>query len=197
MASAPPLARVAALALVAVLVGLSTSPVGASYERPVFEDGLVFPVARTNWYSVINFTNDWHDPRMRFIDGQWLQVGVHEGPDIFAEPGTPIRAIHPGTVENVGWTFYSGWRVGIRGTDGRYWFYAHMSDYAPGMRPGADVAAGQAIGEVGNTGYGARPGHRDEFTWHLHIGIQEADGTWSNPYFLMRRLYKVATRQST
>ena len=134
---------------------------------------------------------------MRFIDGQWLQIGVHEGTDIFAEPGTPIRAVHPGTVENVGWTFYSGWRIGIRGTDGRYWFYAHMSDYAPGMSPGAEVAAGDTIGDIGNTGYGARPGHRDEFTWHLHLGIQETDGTWSNPYFLLRRLYKVATRQST
>src|SRR5688572_22545146 len=128
MASVRSSLRAAALALAVVLVTLSAMPVGASYERPVIKDGLAFPVARSDWYSVINFANDWHDPRMRFIDGQWLQIGVHEGTDIFAEPGTPIRAVHPGTVENVGWTFYSGWRIGIRGTDGRYWFYAHMSD---------------------------------------------------------------------
>lgn len=192
--------RRALVALGGCLAALATSvpTAGAvAYEKPVFEQGRVFPVARTDWYSVINFTNDWHDPRMRFEGGVWVQEGVHEGTDIFAEPGTPIRAVHPGTVENVGWTFYSGWRIGIRGTDGRYWFYAHMSDYAPGMAPGATVEAGDTIGRIGNTGYGAAPGHKDEFTWHLHFGIQEADGTWSNPYFMLRRLYRVAAKEGS
>ena len=178
-------------------VALPASPGDASYERAVRWRGQVFPVARTGWYSVINFANDWHAPRMRLIDGEWLQVGVHEGTDIFAEPGTPVRAVYSGTVENVGWTFYSGWRVGIRGDDGRYWFYAHLSKFAPGMNPGVLVEAGDVLGEVGNTGYGLKPGHRDEFTWHLHFGIQETDGTWSNPYFLLRRLYREATKETT
>lgn len=183
-----------------LIIGLMLAPVStsaaSSYERAVVWEGHVFPVARTRWYSVINFTNDWHAPRMRFIDGQWLQVGVHEGTDIFAEPGTPVRAAYPGVIENVGWTFYSGWRVGIRGTDGRYWFYAHLSAYAPGVSPGDSVEAGDALGEVGNTGYGLKPGHRDEFTWHLHFGIQETDGTWSNPYPLLRLLYRAATKEA-
>jgi murein DD-endopeptidase MepM/ murein hydrolase activator NlpD len=195
MARAPAARRRAALAAAIIALSLFAVPGQAAvYRAPVVQGGRVFPVARTNWYSVINFANDWHAPRMRLIDGVWLQIGMHEGTDIFAEPGTPIRAVHPGTIENVGWTFYSGWRVGIRGTDGRYWFYAHMSDYAPGVEPGAQVEAGDTIGEVGNTGYGARPGHRDEFTWHLHLGIQETDGTWSNPYFMLKRLYRAAAK---
>ena len=163
------------------------------YVAAVVTDGMVFPVARSSWYSVINFTNDWHAPRMRLIDGHWELVGVHEGNDIIAEPGTPVRAMLGGRVEQVGWTFYSGWRVGVRGVDGRYWFYGHLSSYEPGVVVGATVAAGDTLGGVGNTGYGLEPGHRDEFTYHLHFGIQEADGRWVNPYPLLKRVYRAAT----
>lgn len=155
---------------------------------------MAFPVARSDWYSVINFRNDWQAPRMRKIDGKWRQVGVHEGTDIFAEPGTPVRAVVGGRVENLGWLFYSGWRVGIRGVDGRYWFYAHLQHFDAGLSVGDLVAAGQELGSVGNTGYGERPGHKGEFTYHLHIGIQEPDGTWTDPYPLMKRLYRGALR---
>ena len=51
------------------------------------------------------------------------------------------------------------------------------------------------MGEVGNTGYGNTPGHRDEFTYHLHLGIQEPDGVWVNPYPLVSRLYDAAVRE--
>lgn len=183
------------LALSALALLPSSRPVGAAagYLSPVSDGGMVFPVARSKWFSVINFSNDWHAPRMRLIDGKWRQVGVHEGNDIFAEPGTPVRAVTSGVVERMGWTFYSGWRVGIRDAQGRYWFYAHLSRYAPDLGVGSPVGAGDALGEVGNTGYGVDPGHRDEFVYHLHIGIQQPDGSWSNPYPLMRRLYRAAT----
>jgi peptidoglycan LD-endopeptidase LytH len=156
---------------------------------------MVFPVARSTWYSVIGFEHDWHAPRMRLVGGRWKQVGVHEGNDVFAEPGTPVRAIYPGRVENVGWTFYSGWRVGIRGEDGRYWFYAHLRRFAPGLTEGDSVAAGSLLGEVGNTGYGEDPGHADEFTYHLHVGIQAGDGTWVDPYPLLEQLYEETVKQ--
>lgn len=183
------------LCLLASLAVLSPATAGddrSGYLPAVRSGGMVFPLARTDWYSVVNFKNDWHDPRMRLIDGEWQQVGVHEGNDLFAEPGTPIRAVLAGRVETMGWTFYSGWRVGVRGTDGRYWFYAHMRSFAPGLEIGDPVSAGTVLGAVGNTGYGADPGHHDEFTYHLHIGIEEPDGTWVDPYPLMRRLYRAA-----
>lgn len=160
-----------------------------SYLAPAGRKGMVFPVARSNWYSVINFRDDWHDPRMRLTPKGWRQVGVHEGNDIFAEPGTPVRAVLGGRVEQIGWTFYSGWRVGVRGDDGRYWFYAHLQRFAPGLGVEERVEAGDELGRVGNTGYGQVPGHSDEFTYHLHIGIQAADGRWVNPYPLIQRLY--------
>jgi murein DD-endopeptidase MepM/ murein hydrolase activator NlpD len=182
----------------ALVVGLTLAALGPLGGPGHAQPGgrMVFPVARSDWYSVINFRDDWHAPRMRRIGDTWQLVGVHEGNDIFAEPGTPVIAVLAGTVEQLGWTFYSGWRVGIRGTDGRYWFYAHLQAFAPGLAVGSPVAAGDVIGEVGNTGYGSVPGHRDEFTYHLHLGIQEADGTWVNPYPLVRRLYDAAVVDS-
>lgn len=189
--------RLYIVAFVALLTLSPIMPAGGrqSYLPPVEKDGMVFPVARTEWLSLINFKNDWLAPRMRFENGVWKQVGVHEGNDIFAEPGTRVVAVLGGRVEQLGWTFYSGWRIGIRGDDGRYWFYAHLSSFAPGLEIGDRVETGRHLGAVGNTGYGDTPGHRDEFIHHLHLGIQEANGTWVDPYPLMRTLYQAAVKR--
>ncbi|HEX8098706.1 MAG TPA: M23 family metallopeptidase [Actinomycetota bacterium] len=161
---------------------------GPAYYRPVLVEGKVFPVARSNFFSLLEFTNSWHDPRLRFIDGRWQLVGFHEGVDITAERGTPVLSTTGGVVERVGWTFYSGLRVGVRGPDGRYYFYAHLSGVAQGIREGSSVQIGAVLGVVGNTGYGP-PGQRDMFAPHLHFGI-EAPGGWINPYPLLTTLYR-------
>jgi murein DD-endopeptidase MepM/ murein hydrolase activator NlpD len=163
-----------------------------AYYRPVLVDGMAFPVARANWLSVVELGDDWHDPRFRLIDGKWRLVGVHEGNDIVAEEGTPILSMTGGSVEAVGWTFYSGTRVGVRGTDGKYYFYAHLSHVAPGIEVGAVAEAGDVLGLVGNTGYGP-PGHEDEFPPHLHVGIEGPAG-WENPYPLVDSLYRATVR---
>lgn len=203
MGNEPGYARVMRKVLMIVLLLLAPTALTSRAAQPrktfqpaVVVRGMVFPVARTNYYSVINFRNDWHAPRMRFINGRWRQVGAHEGNDIFAEPGTPVRAVTAGRVENLGWLFYSGWRVGIRAPDGLYWFYAHLRSFASGLSIGDDVETGQLLGEVGNTGYGADPGHSDEFTYHLHLGIQEPDGRWTNPYPIVRHLYRQAVESA-
>jgi murein DD-endopeptidase MepM/ murein hydrolase activator NlpD len=162
------------------------------YYRPVVSLGKVFPVARSNYLSYVEFPDSWHAPRLRLVNGKWLLIGVHEGIDILAERGTPILSMEPGVVENVGWTFYSGTRVGVRGVDGRYYFYAHLSKVQPGIVVGASVSAGTVLGLVGNTGYGP-PGHRDEFPPHLHFGI-EAGSQWVNPYPTLVLLYAATVR---
>jgi murein DD-endopeptidase MepM/ murein hydrolase activator NlpD len=167
----------------------------ATYYRPVITGGKAFPVARSNFFDILEFPNSWHDPRMRLVNGKWLLVGVHEGIDITAERGTPVLSMLAGVVERVGWTFYCGTRVGVRGTDGRYYLYCHLAQVAPGIAEGARVSAGSYLGRVGNTGYGTEPGHRDEFAPHLHFGIQAAnDGPWVNPYFTLRALYSATVR---
>lgn len=166
-----------------------------AYYRPVVVDGFGFPVARSNWLSVIELAEDWHDPRFRLIGGRWRLVGVHEGNDVIAEEGTPVLSMTAGKVEAVGWTFYSGTRVGVRGVDGKYYFYAHLSHVDPSVRVGAVVDPGDVLGLVGNTGYGA-PGQEDKFPPHLHVGI-EGPGGWENPYPLLERLYRASVRATT
>jgi murein DD-endopeptidase MepM/ murein hydrolase activator NlpD len=167
----------------------------AAYYRPIVVQGKVFPVARSNYLSLIEIFSNWHAPRLRLIGGTWRLVGVHLGIDIAAERGTPVLAMEPGVVENVGWTFYSGTRVGVRGTDGRYYLYAHLSAVARGMVPGTRVPVGRVLGLVGNTGYGG-PGHRDEFPPHLHFGI-ESGGEWVDPHALLVSLYSETVRDNT
>ena len=200
--AAGPLTRLAASAL--ALTFLLVPPASAqraplqpepAYYRPVVVDGFAFPVARSNWLSVIEMEEDWHDPRFRLIDGEWRLVGVHEGNDVVAEEGTPLLSASAGTVEAVGWTFYSGTRVGVRGVDGKYYFYAHLSEVAPEIRVGVQVEAGDVLGRVGNTGYGD-PGEEDQFPPHLHFGIDGPNG-WENPYPLLRRLYRASVAATT
>jgi murein DD-endopeptidase MepM/ murein hydrolase activator NlpD len=178
------------------LLAASLQVAAPSYYRPVVVDGKAFPVARSNFLSLLEFPNNWHAPRLRLINGTWRLVGVHLGIDIISERGTPILAMERGVVENVGWTFYSGTRVGVRGVDGRYYLYAHLSSVQPGVRTGARVGAGAVLGRVGNTGYGPS-GHRDEFPPHLHFGIESAGGEWVNPYPTLVQLYAAAVTQTT
>jgi murein DD-endopeptidase MepM/ murein hydrolase activator NlpD len=200
VAAAVALVAISGVALRTVRQGsarLESHPAGAiaqapAYYQPVIAFGKTFPLARSNYLSYMEFPNSWHAPRLRLVNGTWLLIGVHEGIDISAERGTPILSMAPGVVENVGWTFYSGTRVGVRGVDGRYYFYAHLSKIQPGIVVGASVGAGTVLGLVGNTGYGP-PGHRDEFPPHLHFGI-EAGTTWVNPYPTLVLLYAATVR---
>lgn len=131
---------------------------------------------------------------MRLIDGVWKQVGVHQGIDIYAERGSPIVSMSHGRIENLGWTFYSGNRVGVRGDDGRYYFYAHLLEGAPsGISVGARVAPGRIIGYLGSSGYGP-PGTAEEFPAHLHLGVQA--GGWIDPNEQLLTLYAAAVGQA-
>jgi murein DD-endopeptidase MepM/ murein hydrolase activator NlpD len=76
----------------------------------------------------------------------------HTGIDLMAPYGSPIRSAAGGTVIYAGWYLAYGKIVDIRHTDGLITRYAHMSEFAPGIMPGAPVAAGAVIGRVGTTG---------------------------------------------
>lgn len=199
MARVPgPLTRRAAAVLAAAVASWHTGPASAGapaaepapvrWFAPVPEGGRAFPVLRSEqrW---LNWRDTYGAPRMRLQpDGTWRQTGSHQGIDVYAEKGAPVVAMAPGRVENVGWTFYSGWRVGIRGTDGKYYFYAHLSSFAPNLAQGRSVAVGRLLGRVGSSGYGPR-GAADEFPAHLHLGVQ-GSGEWENPQPLLAELYQ-------
>ena len=77
----------------------------------------------------------------------------------------------------MGWLQKGGWRIGIRSEQGGYFYYAHLSEYAPRMEEGKTVEAGEMLGYMGDSGYGEE-GTVGQFAVHLHFGIyiQTADG---------------------
>lgn len=100
----------------------------------------------------------------------------HLGHDMMGAQGTPIVAVESGVVEAMGWNRYGGWRIGIRSTDSkRYYYYAHLQKDKPfvdGLQVGDIVKAGDVIGFMGRTGYSDKENTNNIETVHLHFGMQ-------------------------
>src|SRR5699024_774185 len=92
-----------------------------------------FPVDTNYNYS---YRSTWRD--RRGYDG----LCIHEGTDIFADYGTPVKSTTYGVVELKGWNRFGGWRVGIRDIYNIYHYYAHMSSYADEIEIGQVVKPG-------------------------------------------------------
>ena len=88
---------------------------------------------------------------------------LHQGTDFAAPIGTPVMASGSGTVEYVGWKGGYGKFISIRHSAVYQTNYAHLQDYAKGIRRGAKVQQGQIIGYSGNTGSSTGP--------HLHYEV--------------------------
>jgi murein DD-endopeptidase MepM/ murein hydrolase activator NlpD len=80
------------------------------------------------------------------------EIGAHQGDDIFAPFGTPVVAVHDGTIGQVGTLPISGNRLWLHTKSGAAFFYCHLSAFAPTAVNGAHVKAGTVLGFVGNTG---------------------------------------------
>jgi hypothetical protein len=106
---------------------------------------------------------------------------VHEGVDIIAKAGQWLYAVKAGTLTKryldvPGSLSGNGWRLTTG--DGTYFFYAHLSAFAPGLTVGSAVAAGQIIGQVGMTGDAPIP--------HLHFEVHPGGGPSVNPTPVVR-----------
>ena len=129
-----------------------------------------FPVA-----GMARYTHDWWFPR--FGPG-WR---LHQGTDIFAPFGTPVRAPVDGRVRlrdgGLG-----GITVYVVEPDGTYWYLAHLSGRAPDLVEGAPVRTGQVVGFVGTSGNarGTPP--------HVHIQIHPGGGPPVDPKPVLDRL---------
>jgi murein DD-endopeptidase MepM/ murein hydrolase activator NlpD len=77
---------------------------------------------------------------------------MHQGTDFAAPIGTPVMASGAGTVEYSGWKGGYGKFISIRHSPVYQTNYAHLQDYAKGMRRGTKVQQGQVIGYLGSTG---------------------------------------------
>ncbi len=97
----------------------------------------------------------------------------HNGIDLAAPIGTPLKAALSGTVIGTGNTdavrgcYSFGKWVMIKHGNGLATMYAHLSQI--GVTTGQSVATGQLIGYTGETGYATGP--------HLHFGVYVSSAT--------------------
>jgi murein DD-endopeptidase MepM/ murein hydrolase activator NlpD len=95
---------------------------------------------------------------------------AHNGTDLAAGYGTPVRAIGAGAVVTAGFQGGYGNLVVVRHTNGYTSYYGHLSRIL--VRAGGRVAQSDLIGLVGATGLATGP--------HLHYGIMK-NGAWADP----------------
>ena len=76
----------------------------------------------------------------------------HAGLDLIAPHGSSLRAAAAGIVVAARPYFAYGLLVDLDHGNGVMTRYAHMAEFAAGIRPGTPVAAGQLLGQVGRTG---------------------------------------------
>ena len=144
---------------------LKTELAKMEYLVSVYEDE-VFPIEPGHDYD---YSDGYGDART------YGGKRSHEGIDIMCPMGTPLVSVCDGTVEKMGWLELGGWRIGIRGEDGIYYYYAHLSEYREGLQEGDKVEKGELIGYAGDTGYGPE-GTTGQFLPHLHFGMYEREG---------------------
>lgn len=102
----------------------------------------------------------------------------HEGQDIFAKRGTPIRPVVDGYVTRVANRGLGGKQVYVTGAGGRQYYYAHLDDFAD-VSYGDKVTTDSILGYVGNTG------NAISTPPHLHFGVYTNSGA-INPFPLFK-----------
>lgn len=127
-----------------------------------------FPLAKGYWFS---HYDDFGNARSYGFKRK------HLGHDMMGSVGTPVISVEGGTVAELGWNQYGGWRVGIRSFDQkRYYYYAHLRKGKPfpsNIKAGDTIKAGQVIGYLGNTGYSRKEDvNLTSGKPHLHFGLQ-------------------------
>ena len=88
---------------------------------------------------------------------------MHRGTDFAAPMGTPIMASGSGVITRARWCGGGGNCIKIKHNSTYETIYAHMKNFASGIKEGVRVKQGQIIGYVGSTGKSTGP--------HLHYEV--------------------------
>jgi len=116
-----------------------------------------------NYYNV---TSD-YGYRIHPIYKSWR---LHNGIDIGAPTGTPIKAAYDGTVATMTYSSSAGYYVMVNHGGGVYSVYMHCSKFV--AKVGQKVKAGDTIALVGSTGSSTAP--------HLHFSVR-VNGSYVDP----------------
>ena len=140
---------------------------------------LIFPVAGPTTY-----TDDF---------GQARAGGAHQGNDLLATKKTPVVAVESGRITFWTTSASAGCMLYLHGASGTMYEYIHLNNdltkgndnrgkclpgvaYAPGLKNGARVSAGQLLGYVGDSG------DANGLHAHLHFEVHPGGGAAVSPY---------------
>jgi Peptidase family M23 len=149
---------------------------------------IIFPVLGRFRYG-----NDYGTPRSQ---------GRHEGIDIVAPRKALAVAAEAGRVKFHATSIAAGCMLYLHGQSGTTYLYVHLNNdlgttndnrgrcapgiaFAPGLKSGMRVAAGEPVGFVGDSGdaNGIAP--------HLHFEVHPNDGASINPFTHLNRAYRL------
>jgi hypothetical protein len=145
---------------------------------------LIFPVVGDTQYI-----DDFGDPR---------PGGPHQGNDLMAAKKSPAVAAEAGKVKFWTTSAAAGCMLYLYGDSGTTYLYIHLNNdltmkndnrgkcvpgtsYAPGLKNGARVAAGQLVGFVGDSG------DANGIHAHLHFEVHPNDGNAVDPFPYLRK----------
>ncbi|BDM73744.1 peptidase [Streptomyces nigrescens] len=97
-------------------------------------------------------------------------VADHTGQDFAAPTGTPVKAVHSGTITQAGWAGSYGYRIVLTLDDGTELWFCHLSSM---VKTSGKVSTGDVIGRVGATGNVTGP--------HLHLEVRPGAGDPIDP----------------
>ena len=109
---------------------------------------------------------------------------LHEGVDISADAGVPVRVAADGVVVAAGEKGGYGRYVAVRHAEGLTTFYAHLGGIGAGVKAGLAVQAGDTVGRIGSTGVSTGP--------HLHFEIRDAQDRPLNPAMFLGKAFAEA-----
>jgi hypothetical protein len=172
---------------VILAAALLAGPAAASPQKSGVPVPFVFPVV-----GPYRYTNDFGDARAQ---------GSHEGNDILAPKRSPVVAVEDGKIKFWTTSARAGCMLYLYGASGTTYLYIHLNNdvtmandnrgkcvaggsYWPGLKNGARVVAGQAIGFVGDSGDA-------DGTPHLHFEVHPHDGGATNPFPYLNRATRI------
>jgi hypothetical protein len=167
-----------------VLIVALTFVAGATGSPAKSVPKLVFPVI-----GPVTYSDDFGAPRAG---------GTHQGNDILADKKAPAVAVESGKVKFWTTSAAAGCMLYLYGDSGTTYLYIHLNNdltmkndnkgscvagtsYAPGLKDGARVGAGQLIGYVGDSG------DANGIHAHLHFEVHPNDGSAVDPYPYLRK----------
>lgn len=146
---------------------VASTDVATEASDAVSEAGFILPLDN------YRFTQDYGCSNLGFysFDPDW-GCAVHDGVDMAADQGTPLKAVADGTIVVSGWCDCGlGYYVEIDHGDGLHTIYGHMQGQPP-VSVGDTVSQGDEIGPLGSTGLSTGP--------HVHFMVRQ-DGVTMDP----------------